>query len=265
LKDMGSDMRMRLELDRTLAEQYTSPSQKARILTEGWVKKQAYCPNCGKMHLERYSNNQPVADFFCSGCNEDYELKSQKNAFGLKINDGAYKTMIERLAGTQNPNFFLLNYELKTYQVLNFLVIPKHFFRSDIIEKRKPLSENARRAGWTGCNILINRIPQIGRIFLVKDKQIESKNKVQEIWHKTLFLRQHKEEERGWYLDIMNCVDTLDKKEFTLSEIYTFEEKLQTKHPHNNHIKAKIRQQLQELRDHGLLEFSGKGIYKKLQ
>jgi type II restriction enzyme len=257
-------MRMLLELDRALAEQYKSPSQQVRVLTEGWVKKQAYCPNCGKMYLERYSNNQPVADFFCSGCNEDYELKSQKNAFGSKINDGAYKTMLERLAGIQNPNFFLLNYELKTFQVLNFLVIPKHFFRRDIIEKRKPLSDNARRAGWTGCNILIHRIPQLGRIFLVKDRQIESKNKVQEIWHKTLFLRQKKEEDRGWYLDIRNCVDTLKEKEFTLSDVYAFEESLQKKHSQNHHIKPKIRQQLQDLRDNGILEFLGGGRYKKL-
>jgi hypothetical protein len=38
-----------------------------------------------------------------------------------------------------------LNYELKNYQVLNFVVIPKHFFRTDIIEKRKPLSEEHKR------------------------------------------------------------------------------------------------------------------------
>jgi type II restriction enzyme len=257
-------MRMRLEFDRTLADQYTSPSQKARVLTEGWVMKQAYCPNCGKTYLERYSNNQPVADFFCSGCSEDYELKSQKNAFGLKINDGAYKTMLRRLAGTQNPNFFLLNYELKTYQVLNFVVIPKHFFMRDIIEKRKPLSVNARRAGWTGCNILISRIPQLGRIFLIKDRLVESKNKVQELWHKTLFLRQQKEEDRGWYLDIMNCVDKLTEKEFTLADVYAFKNSLQKRHPQNHHIKPKIRQQLQDLRDNGILEFLGRGKYKKL-
>lgn len=255
---------MRLDFDRTLADQYKSPSQQARVLTEGWVKQQAYCPNCGKTFLERYLNNQPAADFFCSGCNEDYELKSQKDAFGLKINDGAYKTMFEKVVESQNPNFFLLNYELRTYQISNFVVIPKHFFIADIIEKRKPLSKTARRAGWTGCNILISRIPQIGRIFLVKDKQVESKDKVQELWHKTLFLRQKKEEDRSWYLDIMNCVDTLREKEFTLADVYAFEGRLQKKHPHNHHIKPKIRQQLQGLRDNGILEFLGKGRYKKL-
>lgn len=261
---MDDNMRICLELDRRLAEQYTSSSQKARVLTEGWVRKQAYCPNCGNRSLEHYSNNKPVADFFCENCSEDFELKSKKDTFGLKIVDGAYQTMLSRLTGRKNPNFFLLNYELQTYQVSNFIVIPKHFFVSDIIEERAPLSKEARRAGWIGCNILLNRIPEIGRIFLIKDRQIESKNKVQEIWHKTLFLRQQKKEEQGWFLDILNCVDRLGKKEFTLAEVYAFEESLHIKHPNNNRIRAKIRQQLQDLRDYGILEFLGKGRYKKL-
>jgi type II restriction enzyme len=33
--------------------------------------------------------------------------------------------------------------------VNNFFVIPKYFFIPEIIEKRKPLSETAKRAGWT--------------------------------------------------------------------------------------------------------------------
>jgi type II restriction enzyme len=257
-------MRMCLELDRRLADQYTSPSQKARVLTEGWVRKQAYCPNCGNRSLEHYSNNKPVADFFCGNCSEDFELKSKKDTFGLKIVDGAYQAMLSRLANIKNPNFFLLNYELKTYQVSNFIVIPKHFFVSDIIEKRAPLSKDARRAGWVGCNILLNRIPEIGRIFLVRDRQVESKNKIQAVWQQTLFLRQEKDcAERGWLLDIMNCVDMLGKKEFTLSQIYAFEESLRIKHPQNKHIKEKIRQQLQRLRDEGYLDFVSRGVYRQ--
>lgn len=53
--------------------------------------------------------------------------------------------MIQRLKSDSNPNFFFLNYA-KTYEILNFFVIPKHFFVPEIIEKRKPLSPDARRA-----------------------------------------------------------------------------------------------------------------------
>ena len=60
----------------------------------------------------------------------------------------------------------------------------------------------------------------------------------------------------------MNCIDALDKKAFSLDEIYAFEKSLQSKHPENRHIKDKIRQQLQSLRDKGYLEFLGKGRYE---
>lgn len=76
--------------------------------------------------------------------------------------------MIQRLKSDSNPNFFFLNYA-KTYEILNFFVIPKHFFVPEIIEKRKPLSINARRAGWTGCNVLISQIPESGKIFYIRD------------------------------------------------------------------------------------------------
>lgn len=82
-------------------------------------------------------------------------------------------------------------------------------------------------------------------------------------WRKTLFLREEKEiNSRGWLLDVMKCIDKLGVKDFSLDELYIFESKLQIKHPDNHHIKDKIRQQLQILRDKGYLSFISKGNYK---
>jgi type II restriction enzyme len=58
------------------------------------------------------------------------------------------------------------------------------------------------------------------------------------------------------------CVDKLGSKEFSLDEMYRFENDLSKKHPDNRHIKEKIRQQLQILRDSGYLEFLGRGKYR---
>lgn len=254
---------MNLLFDTKLVDGYTSLSQKIRVLTEDWVDRQVYCPNCGHLDIDKYGNNKPVADFFCSNCKEDYELKSKKESVGNKIVDGAYRTMIERLQESHNPNFFLLNYNLQNFEVLNFLVIPKHFFVPSIIEKRKPLSETAHRAGWVGCNILLQSIPQSGKIFYIKNGNIESREDVLRNWQKTLFLRETKKADlKGWILDVMNCIDKLNKKDFTLSEIYKFENILSRKHPENKHVKDKIRQQLQFLRDRGYLEFIDSGKYK---
>lgn len=62
----------------------------------------------------------------------------------------------------------------------------------------------------------------------------------------------------------MKCIESLDAKEFTLQEIYNFENTLKSKHPDNNFIKDKIRQQLQLLRDKGYLEFISPGNYKRI-
>lgn len=56
----------------------------------------------------------------------------------------------------------------------------------------------------------------------------------------------------------MLCIESLRKNEFSLDEIYRFENILSKKHPSNRFVKDKIRQQLQILRDLNYLEFDGK-------
>ena len=253
---------MNLFLDRSIATNYRSTSQKIRIMSENWVGHSISCPSCGNS-LDNFNNNAPVADFLCSICHEEFELKSKMNSFGKKINDGAYQTMITRITSPHSPHLFLLNYSKEDYSVLNFCVVPSHFFTPTIIEKRKPLSTTARRAGWTGCNILYSEIPNSGKIYYIKNTKVFTKKVVQNSWQKTNFLRDvTNQESKGWILDIMKCVESLNRNEFALNDIYKYEEFLRLKHPNNNFIKDKIRQQLQKLRDKGYLEFKGKGKYK---
>jgi type II restriction enzyme len=169
--------------------------------------------------------------------------------------------MIERINSPTKPNFFFMGY-LETFYVNDFFVIPKHFFISEIIEKRKPLSDTARRAGWVGSNILFSKIPKAGQIFYVENGKEISKKDVLEKWQKTVFLKDIKKiEAKGWILDIMNCIDSLNKKEFSLTDVYKFEPELKKIYPENKHIKDKIRQQLQILRDKKYLDFIGSGRY----
>ena len=53
---------------------------------------------------------------------------------------------------------------------------------------------------------------------------------------KTLFLRNKSKDAKGWVLDVMNCVDLIKKEQFTLDELYKFEQKLKSKYPKNNFL-----------------------------
>ena len=254
---------MNLFFDTKLAENYHSSSQKIRVMSENWVNNNVYCVRCGNK-LTQFKNNKPVGDFYCEKCKEEFELKSNKSKLGNKIVDGAYDTMINKIKNKDIPNFFYLNYDLKNYSVNNLLIIPKHYFTQNVIIKRPPLPKTARRAGWVGCNIDVSSIPSSGKLYLIFNKQIIDKNIVISKFNKMLFLRNQKDELRGWLLDIMKCIESLNKQDFTLNEIYSFENFLKLKHPKNNNIRPKIRQQLQNLRDYGYLDFTKRGEYTLL-
>lgn len=254
---------MNLNFNTKLANGYSSNSQIARILTENWVKENSYCPCCGNLPLNEFENNRPVADFYCNSCSEEFELKSKNGNLTNTITDGAYSTMIERINSNQNPNFIFLTYT-KQWTVNNFLIIPKQFFTTDIIIKRKPLAQTARRAGWIGCNIDISNVADAGKVFLVKNSELIDRTIVENSFKKTLFIRSQSFDSKGWILGIMLCVDSIPKNVFTLEDVYKFENKLKLKYPNNNFIKDKIRQQLQVLRDKGIIEFISRGNYKKI-
>lgn len=251
---------MSLNLYSTVADKYKNNSQKIKNLTEDWVNKYIYCPTCGN-DLNEYKNNKPVADFYCSKCQEDYELKSKQGSkLGKIIPDGAYDTMIERITSDTSPHFFFLNYDKSTYEIVNFLATPDYMFIPEMIIKRNKALKD--RPNYFMCSIDISSIPNSGKIFYIKDGEKQSKDKILEEWHKLSFLKEsHTIKSKGWILDIIKCIEKINKNNFTLNDLYQFENYLRLKHPENNNIQAKIRQQLQILRDKNYLRFESRGKY----
>ncbi len=254
---------MNFDFDVTLGTRYHSGSQKIRVMSEQWVGDNIYCPRCGNPRLEKKNNNQPVADFQCDGCGAIFELKSKKGHIGKKVADGAYDTMIERITSEQNPDLFVLSYS-ECLSVTTLFVIPKFLFVPSIIEKRKPLGENARRAGWMGCNILIQAIPEQGKIGIIRNQTVLDVRDVVRMYKQIEKLQTYGMEKRGWLFDVLSCVNEIASADFTLQQVYASAEILQRKHINNYHIEAKIRQQLQILRDKGFIEFIERGRYRKL-
>ena len=229
--------------------QYKSASQQVRGMTESWLGQNAYCPNCGRQPITQFENNRPVADFYCQDCAEQFELKSKSGqSAGRSVADGAYQTMIERIQSEQNA-------------VRQLVLIPKHFVTTAMIVPRKQGIPN--RPNYIMCSMNIGSLPESGKILLINQGQAIPPETVFKQWRQYLFLRQQKTEKKGWLLAIMKCADRLPEK-FSLKQMYEFETELSAQFPENKHIKDKIRQQLQILRDQEKIEILGNGHYRKL-
>jgi len=69
-----------------------------------------------------------------------------------------------------------------------------------------------------------------------------------------------------WKTEVRRCVDVLGKREFSLADIYRYAPDLQRLFPRSNNVDARIRENLQLLRDDGYLEFiDNQGNYRRLK
>ncbi|MFA6867135.1 MAG: DpnI domain-containing protein [Clostridia bacterium] len=242
---------------------FRSKSQIGRIRTETWVKNNLYCPICGSAKIEKLENNRPVSDFKCPHCNELFELKSSTKKYGGSVLGGNYNKMIEVINSNNVPNFIFLHYNSELI-ICNLFIVPKCFFTSQIIKKREPLKSTAIRAGYIGSNILLEKIPNCGKIYLIKNFKELSKS---EVLKKLAMIKPFNSvqlNEKGWTFEVLSIVENLPN-EFLLEHIYEKEKPFRSIYPKNNNIKEKIRQQLQILRDLGFIMFIGNGKYQKVK
>ena len=67
----------------------------------------------------------------------------------------------------------------------------------------------------------------------------------------------------NWKSAIKNVIKKIPNEEFSLEDVYKYEPELVALFPDNMHVRDKIRQQLQFIRDDGEITFFGNGVYKK--
>ena len=170
--------------------------------------------------------------------------------------------MKRAILGDRTPNLFVLHYDLTQWAVRTVILIPHFAFALSAIECRKPLASTARRAGWVGCNILLEKVPPDARIVLVDAGKLRSPSEVRRAYRRLRPLENLAVEKRGWTLDVLNVVRNVGTNEFSLADVYAHADALARLHPKNAHVRDKIRQQLQVLRDLGLIEFLGGGSYR---
>jgi type II restriction enzyme len=254
---------MILDCKQELGGHLRGRTQQVRMITEGWFEGFGYCLACLSDVLKPTRANTKARDFLCPNCDAPYELKSTGKTVGTRIVDGEYSTMMARIADGEAPTLIMLQYTPE-WRIQNLLALHSVFLTPAIVEARKPLSPKARRAGWQGCNLRVDRIPADGKIALVKDGVVTEKASVRKLFRQSARLAELKPAQRGWTALALDAVRKISKPEFTLREMYAFEDEMHAAYPQNSHVRDKIRQQMQVLRDLGYVEFVGRGEYRVL-
>jgi type II restriction enzyme len=243
---------------------YKSPQQRIRAVTEDWGESNLYCANCRSDELTRLKANTPTIDFDCPKCKAVFQLKGRKHPIGGILADAAYNKMREAILSDQTPNILALHYDADTWRVRDLILIPHFAFSLAAVKRRPPLKDTARRHGWVGCNIILSNIPSDARIPMVSDGLASNPAEVRRQYRRLKPLAKLRLEERGWLLDVLNVVRSLDRTTFSLNDVYSQEAHLASLHPKNQHVQPKIRQQLQFLRNKGFVQFLGAGQYRLL-
>lgn len=256
-----------LNLDGNPGDGYTSQSQWARRVTEDWASRNMYCVACPSPRVTAHRNNAKVEDFHCPECRRQLQLKAKRGRIGASVANSAYEAKMEAIRQNRAPDYAFLSYDRASMSVTGLFLVPGHFITPTVVSQRAPLRSSARRAGWVGSNILLNRIPPEGKIALVSEGRAVPRTAARAAFAATAFLQQLPAHERGWLGDVLSCLGTMGVQPgdpFTLEQVYSFEGRLRQLHPRNQNVRPKIRQQLQVLRDRGLVEFSSQGRYVKL-
>jgi type II restriction enzyme len=254
---------MELLCDLSLASAYKSPLQRARVVSEGWFAQNSYCLACEADQLYRTPSNTAATDFTCTVCGERYELKSFLRRPGRSLVDGAYRSLMQRIEAGTTPTLCLLERN-HCWEVQSLTAIHSSFLVPWVIEQRRPLSQGARRAGWIGCNIRLDRIPPDGEITVVGGGIPHPRSDVRRKFKRFLPLASLPAAQRGWTTLTLGVIRRLDRPRFSLGDLYVREGEFSAAYPGNRHVRAKIRQQLQTLRDLRLLSFEGRGEYRLL-
>jgi len=137
---------------------------------EEYIKNNIKCIRCKNSNFVKCKTNEKSKDLICLECNQKYQIKAkcvtQKQINNIilkkqfKTIGGEYSTTINNI--NENINYIIIIYEKTSYDIKNILYIKNEYINTECIIPRNPLSPTAKRAGWQGCNIILNNFEIIG-------------------------------------------------------------------------------------------------------
>lgn len=142
---------------------WKTPSKIIGEAIEDWVCQNMSCPickepkckHCGTRTLQKLPASFKSADLVCTKCHTKVQVKAKKNSFFTvdgqvkKIIGAEYTTTLESFQ--KSIHYYLISYSLEKMVVNEvYHISPKNLKPKQVVP-RKPLSEDAKRAGWQGC------------------------------------------------------------------------------------------------------------------
>jgi len=232
--------------------EFRSGAQWARDFTERWWAERGYCFAChSDDRLEVLENNAPCWDFRCRACGHPFQLKGSLNKSGTTVQDGSYKVMTDYIRRMMSPTFVLLRYT-RDRTVPQVAAVHCVFITKDAIVPRKPLTA---RPSYVMCSVRLADIPMQAKISVVENFSFVKKDKVREQFQKLSSLENRQVKGRGWMALILNLTQRLPAGNFRVDDLLAFRNEIEKQFPDNRHVREKVRQQLQFLRNAGLVQF----------
>ena len=258
---------MDIQMDPSVATGYTSLSQVARKVTGDWATRNLFCPACDWERLSPTAPNLTMLGFHCPECRASFRLRGKSGPFGHAVANSAYRTKIAAILRGDSPHYAFLQYRAADWTVQRLFLVPGFFFTPALIQERTRLSPTAKRAGWVGSNILLGALSPEARVAVVDSGLVRDAKEVREDWARFQFLQTDTRAVGGWGAAVLACVRDMVQRagvrRFTLREFYAlYTQSLSAQFPGNRHVQDKIRQQLQVLRDGGVIAFHGRGEYE---
>ena len=258
-----SEVCLNLQCDQAVGTRFKSRSQQSRVISESWYGETLYCFACDSDEVKKLPNNTRHADFVCPKCGHLYELKTVQKRPKTTLPDGSFSQMIEGIQQGKAPSLCLLE-RSADWHVRALNAFHSSFLLPHVIEKRPPLSELAKRKGAVLCNIRMDRITADAEVGIIRQSSPLPVPEVRRRFQRFLPLNQKSPEARGWTVLTLATTRSLGTTAFELADLYALEGQFAAVYPENRHIRDKIRQQLQVLRDMGVVEFLGQGSYRFL-
>ncbi len=108
-----------------------------------------------------------------------------------------------------------------------------------MVEERKPTWPKGRSAPWVGCNIVVGKAPETGRVWLLRERQRVPKADVLHAWDRARPSRALAPDARGWLYAVLKVVEALGRPEVTLDDVYAAEPAFAAQFPANRHVRPR--------------------------